>query len=62
MRKAAKPGRGRRPIADPATSKVELRLVPSRKAAYQRAARKAGVTLSAWLRMVADEALADDLT
>lgn len=46
--------RGRPPTTDPATARVEIRVTPAEKDKYLRAARKAKVALSAWLKAIAD--------
>lgn len=46
--------RGRPPTTDPATARVEIRVTPNEKAKYQRAANKAKVPLSLWLKTIAD--------
>lgn len=46
--------RGRPPIKDPATARVEMRVTPAEKDKYARAARRAKVPLSAWLKVIAD--------
>lgn len=46
--------RGRPPSPDPATARVEFRATPAEKAKYQRAADRAKVPLSAWLKALAD--------
>lgn len=46
--------RGRPPVADPATARVEVRVTPAEKDKYLRAARRAKVALGAWLKAIAD--------
>ena len=46
--------RGRPPSSDPATERVEFRATPAEKDKYRRAARRAKVALSAWLKAIAD--------
>jgi hypothetical protein len=46
--------RGRPPAADPATEQIHVRVTPAEKDKYLRAARRAGVALSAWLKAIAD--------
>ena len=46
--------RGRPPSSDPATERVEIRVTPAEKDKYRRAARRAKVALSAWLKAIAD--------
>jgi molecular chaperone DnaK (HSP70) len=53
MEKLKRP-RGRPPIPDPATARIDLRVTPAEKAKYQRAADRAKVALSAWLKALAD--------
>lgn len=45
---------GRPPAPDPATERVEIRVTPAEKAKYRRAAERAKVALSAWLKAIAD--------
>ena len=46
--------RGRPPIKDPATEQIHLRVTPVEKLTYAKAAAKAKVSLSAWLKALAD--------
>jgi hypothetical protein len=46
--------RGRPPVSDPASAQVHIRVTPAEKAKYQRAAERARVALSAWLKAIAD--------
>jgi hypothetical protein len=46
--------KGRPPVKDPATEVVRFRCTPAEKAAYAGTARKEGVSLSAWLKALAD--------
>lgn len=46
--------RGRPPSTDPATAQVHIRVTPAEKAKYIRAAERAKVALSAWLKAIAD--------
>ena len=46
--------RGRPPIKDPATAQIHLRVTPAEKEAYSRTAAKENVTLTAWLKALAD--------
>ncbi len=46
--------RGRPTITDPATERVYVRVTPAEKAKYTRAAERAKVALSAWLKAIAD--------
>jgi hypothetical protein len=46
--------RGRPPIKNPATARVEFRCTPQEKAGYRRKAKPQGV--SAWLKGLADKA------
>lgn len=54
MEPTPKRPRGRPPAADPATDRVYIRVTPAEKAKYQRAADRVRVTLSAWLKALAD--------
>ena len=45
--------RGRPPIKNPATARVEFRCTPQEKAGYKRKAKPQGV--SAWLKGLADK-------
>lgn len=45
---------GRPPSADPATERLYVRCTPAEKSKYQRAAERAKVALSAWLKALAD--------
>jgi hypothetical protein len=53
MEKPKRP-RGRPKIPDPASEQIHVRVTPADKAKYQRAADKAGVPLSLWLKVIAD--------
>lgn len=47
--------RGRPPIADPATARVEIRVTPAEKAKYAKAAKRdRAPSLTAWLKGLAD--------
>ncbi len=46
--------RGRPRTPDPATARVEFRATQAEKAKYQRAADRAKVPLSHWLKVIAD--------
>lgn len=52
-RPMTKPRRGRPPIQNPATARVEFRCTPQEKSAYRRKAGKQGV--SKWLKGLADK-------
>jgi hypothetical protein len=52
MEKPKRP-RGRPPIKNPATARVEFRCTPQEKSGYRRKAGKKGV--SAWLKELADK-------
>jgi hypothetical protein len=54
-RKAA-PWRGRKKVADARTKFVAVRLTPAKHAAYEAAAAKAGLSVGAYLRALADGA------
>jgi hypothetical protein len=51
-----KRGPGRPPIDDPATERLEFRLTPEALERYERAAKRAGKALSAWIKAVCDRA------
>lgn len=53
MSKPAK-RRGRPPLKDPASVRINVRVTPGERERYKAAARKAGVTLSVWLKALAD--------
>lgn len=46
--------RGRPPIENPETERLEFRVTPERKAKYEKAATKAKATLSSWAKKVLD--------
>ncbi len=48
--------RGRPPVDDGATALVQFRVEPDRKERYERAAKRAGKALSAWIKAVCDRA------
>ena len=48
--------RGRPPIEEPETDRVELRVSPERKARYRAAAERAGKGLATWAKAVLDRA------
>ena len=53
--------RGRPPIDDaPRTARVELRVTEERKARWQQAADRAGVSVTQWLSDVGDAAAGED--
>lgn len=54
MEEQLKRPRGRPPSVDPATARVEIRVTPAEKDKYARAARRAKVALSTWLKALAD--------
>jgi uncharacterized protein (DUF1778 family) len=53
---APKRGRGRPPIDEPETERLELRLKPARKAAYEAAAARKEQPVSTWAKAVLDRA------
>jgi predicted HicB family RNase H-like nuclease len=53
---APKRGRGRPPKEDPETERLELRLKPARKAAYEAAAARKGKPVGTWAKAVLDRA------
>ena len=56
MEQQAKRARGRPKLADTATAQVHVRVTPAEKEKYRRAADRAKVGLSTWLKALADEA------
>ncbi len=50
----AAPWRGRKRVADPRTKFVAVRCTPAKHAAYEAAAAKAGLSVGAYLRALAD--------
>ena len=48
--------RGRPPVDNPSTARVDFRCTPDEKALYKRKAKRAKKGLSAWLKGLADEA------
>lgn len=46
--------RGRPPLKDPASVRINVRVTPGDRAKYRAAAKKAGVSLSLWLKALAD--------
>ncbi len=48
--------RGRPPVENPSSDRIDIRVAPEDKARYFRAAEKAGETLSAWIKGVLDRA------
>jgi len=51
-----------RPTRDVKTERIGFRVEPARKARWARAARQAGLSLSAWLGLVCDQAAAGRVT
>jgi predicted HicB family RNase H-like nuclease len=49
-----KRGRGRPPLKDPASVRINVRVTPGDRERYRRAAKAAGVSLSVWLKALAD--------
>jgi predicted HicB family RNase H-like nuclease len=49
--------RGQPPKKDPASVRINVRVTPGERRAYKEAARKSGVTLSVWLKALADAAM-----
>jgi uncharacterized protein (DUF1778 family) len=56
MKQPKKRPRGRPPVENPRTERINWRVTPERKARYERAAKKAGKGLTPWLDDVADDA------
>lgn len=54
------PRRGRRPRAAGPTHRAGIRLTVDERARWQAAADRDGLTLSAWIRVVADRAATGD--
>lgn len=48
--------RGAPPKENPATVRVEFRATPDQRESWVAAAKRAGITLSAWLKALADRA------
>jgi predicted HicB family RNase H-like nuclease len=48
--------RGRPPVEDGETERLNLRVSPERKERYERAAERKGLGLSAWIKAVLDRA------
>ena len=46
--------RGRKPALNPASVRLELRLTPQQKTKYLKAATKENMSLSSWLKFLAD--------
>ena len=53
---AKKKRRGAPPKENPATVRVEFRATPDQRDSWIAAAKRAGMTLSAWLKALADKA------
>ena len=53
-----KRGRGRPPVDNPASVRLNVRVTPEDRAKYHRAAKRAGLPLAAWLKYLADSAAA----
>ena len=53
MTKAQRP-RGRPPLKDPASVRINVRVTPSEREAYKAKAKRAKAGLSAWLKGLAD--------
>jgi predicted HicB family RNase H-like nuclease len=53
MTKPKKP-RGRPPAKDPASVRINVRVTPAERERYKDTARKVGVSLSVWLKALAD--------
>jgi len=49
--------RGRPPKKDPASVRINVRVTPGEREAYKAAAKRDRVTLSVWLKALADAAL-----
>lgn len=54
MEQQPKRPRGRPRLADPASVRVNFRATPGEREKYKRAAARAGVTLTVWLKSLAD--------
>ena len=48
------PRRGRPPVDNPADQRIFVRATKAEKAKYKRAAGRAGLSLSAWLKQLAE--------
>ncbi len=48
--------RGRPPVGDPENQRYEFRVSKSRLERYERAAKKAGLALAAWIKRALDRA------
>ena len=46
--------RGRPRLADPASVRINFRVTPAEREKYKAAARRAGATLTVWLKALAD--------
>lgn len=55
MDKSKRP-RGRPPLDDGETERLEIRLSPARKARYEAAATRVGLKVAAWIKRVLDRA------
>ena len=53
MSKPKRP-RGRPPVKDPASVRINVRVTRGERERYKDTARKAGVSLSVWLKTLAD--------
>ena len=49
-----KRGRGRPPLKDPASVRINVRVTPGDRERYRAAAKRQGVSLSVWLKALAD--------
>lgn len=56
MKKPSKRPRGRPPVDNPRTARINWRVTPERQERYKRAAKGAKKTLTGWLDDLADEA------
>lgn len=55
-RKKPKHPGGRPPIANPRSTNLNIRLLPATKAKWQSAAESQGLSLTAWVCLVCDDA------
>lgn len=46
--------RGRPPVADPASVRLNIRVTPAEREKYREAARKARATLTVWIKAILD--------
>lgn len=46
--------RGRPRIADPSSARINFRVTPAEREKYREAARKAGATLTLWIKALMD--------